>query len=160
MQEYVNEVIFMSLKRFWSEVTDTGVYYYNGDKRIFPEDFLSIMNELYDKNIDLVDEYHTMEELYDFRMIYNALLFNEWYKYREDIEVYKSKRHHDGRLCFDGNWFIVVAILPNGEQVTNHYKLDYWDYFKIPSFDKVKDEFDGHSSQDVIDRLSELILDE
>ena len=101
------------------------------------------------------DEYHTLQELYDFRLIYNAHLFNEWHKH-QTYEVYKSKRHSDGELCFDGEWFVVVAILPTG-QITNHYHIDYWDYFKIPSYDKVKDEFDGHTSTDVLQRLTDLL---
>ena len=95
-------------------------------------------------------------ELYDFRLIYNALLFNEWVN-RKDIEVYKSKKHYNGELCFDGEWFIVVAILPNGKQISNHYHINYWDYFKIKEYDKVKDEFDGHTPSDVLNRLKEVI---
>jgi hypothetical protein len=87
--------------------------------------------------------------------MYNCLLFNEWFK-NNTFEVYKSRRHYDGRLCFDGEWFVVVAILPTG-QITNHYHIDYWDYFRIPSYYKVKDEFDGHSSQDVLDRLKGVV---
>ena len=34
---------------------------------------------------------------------------------------------------------------------------DYWDYFKIPAYDTVKDEFDNHISDDVLDRLREVI---
>ena len=110
------------------------------------------IQELYEE-----DNYHTIQELYEFRLMYNALLFNEWSN-REDIEVYKSKRHDDGSIPFDDeNWFIVVAILPNGKQITNHYHIDYWDYFQIKEYPKVKDKFDGHTSEDVLDRLRELI---
>lgn len=97
----------------------------------------------------------TNQELYDFRLVLNALLFNEWAETGK-YEVYKSKRHHDGELCFDGEWFVVVAILPTG-QITNHYHIDYWDYFKIPSYDKVKDEFDGHTSSVVLLRYGVLL---
>ena len=34
------------------------------------------LNELNDENEQLKDEYHTMQELYKFRLMYNALLFN------------------------------------------------------------------------------------
>lgn len=109
-----------------------------------------------EENEQLEDKYHTMQELYEFRLMYNALLFNEWNN-REDIEVYKSKRHDDGSIPFDGDWFIVVAILPSGKQITNHYHIDYWDYFHIKEYPKVKDKFDGHTSEDVLIRLKELI---
>ena len=109
------------------------------------EDVVDRLNELNDTN----------QELYDFRLVLNALLFNEWAE-NGKYEVYKSKRHSDGELCFDGEWFVVVAILPSG-QVTNHYHLKYWDYFKIPSYEKVKDEFDGHTSTDVLIRYGLML---
>lgn len=108
---------------------------------------------------EIVDKMNEMDgliqELYDFRMIYNALLFNEWFK-NGKFTVYKSKKHHDGELCFDGEWFVVVAILPTG-QITNHYHVDYWDLFKIPSYEYVIHEFDGHTPEDVLDRMCDLI---
>lgn len=117
------------------------------------------------------DGYHTFDELYEFRKIYNAALFNQWAKQQtinpkwaiEDnqpvnlpkFDVHKSWRHHDGELCFGGGWFIVVAVLPTG-QISNHYKAKDWELFKIPSVEKAKFEFDGHTSQDVIERLKSL----
>lgn len=109
---------------------------------------------------DIVDKLNEManneQELYDFRMLYNALLFNEWYR-NGSMEVYKSRKHSDGELCFGGNWFVVVAILTNGEQITNHYHMDNWDLFKIPEVDQAIHEFDGHTSQDVLERLNNEI---
>ena len=137
-------------------------YYVRSNTIIDREDKLNNMerilspSEACERLNDLNDEYHTMQELYDFRLMYNALLFNEWTK-REDIEVYKSRRHYDNELCFDGDWFIVVAILPDGKQISNHYHIDYWDYFNIPSYPKMKDKFDGHTSQDVLNRLKEML---
>ena len=118
------------------------------------------------------DGYHTFEELYEFRKLYNAALFNEWashkgtytaYDEEGDREmqmsytspkyyVHKSWRHYDGELCFGGGWFVVVAVLPTG-QITNHYEAKDWDLFDIPAYDKALYEFDGHTSADVLDRL-------
>lgn len=103
------------------------------------------------------DGYHTFAELYEFRMLYNALAFNCLYNADFGVEVYKSKKHFDGEECFGGGWFIVVAILKNGKQISNHYRNEYWDLFKIPSYEKSKYEFDGHTSQDVIERLREFL---
>jgi hypothetical protein len=100
------------------------------------------------------DGYHTFNELYEFRKIYNAVLFNEWGRSNKH-DVHKSYRHYDGESCFGGGWFIVIAILPTG-QISNHYKIEDWDLFKIPEVEKAKYEFDGHSSNDVIDRLINL----
>ena len=99
------------------------------------------------------DGYHTFKELYEFRKAYNVALFNEWGKHViPTYEVHKSWKHNDGELCFGGGWFIVVAILPNG-QISNHYKAEDWDLFKIPEVEKAKYSFDGHTSVDVIERL-------
>jgi len=119
----------------------------------------------------LSDGYHSFEELYNFRKIYNAVLFNEWGKdigvpiiigsnpnvkpINTKYHVHKSWKHYDGELCFGGGWFIVVAILPTG-QISNHYKAEDWDLFQIPEVDKALYEFDGHSSQDVLERLKSL----
>lgn len=128
---------------------------------------LSCIEQLYDEvggyremfkpcNIENIsDGYHTFKELYEFRKVYNAALFNEWAA-NGKYEVYKSKRHYDGEECFGGGWFIVVAILPSG-QISNHYEMCDWDLFSIPEYDKSKYEFDGHSAQDVLDRLKYIL---
>lgn len=117
------------------------------------------------------DGYHTFDELYEFRKLYNAALFNVWGKekiqhphwwmegrpyYSYKYDVHKSWNHHDGKPCFGGGWFIVVAILPTG-QITNHYKAEDWDLFQIPEEPKARFEYDGHTSKDVMVRLEELL---
>ena len=119
---------------------------------------------------DVSDGYHTFGQLYDCRLAYNVALFNEWglehLMYKQGLigsnvpikpkyNVHKSFKHHDGELCFGGGWFIVVAVLPTG-QISNHYKLEDWDLFKIPETEKALVEFDGHTTDDVIDRLIAL----
>lgn len=100
------------------------------------------------------DGYHTFDELYEFRKVYNAALFNEWAKHGK-FNVHKSKRHHDGEECFGGGWFIVVAMLPEG-QISNHYEVKDWNLFDVPSHQKALYPFDGHTGRDVIDRLSAI----
>ena len=136
---------------------------------------------------EISDGYHTFYELYYFRALYNAALFNEWASYYNsgyeyDIEstnkkgefrilsepkfieskpkydVHKSWKHHDGELCFGGGWFIVVAMLPNG-QISNHYPSHLWNLFNIPETETAKYEFDGHTSKDVVFRLEYLCYD-
>lgn len=101
------------------------------------------------------DEYHSFRELYDFRKMYNAALFNEW-AIQNKFGVHKSKKHFDGEDCFGGGWFIVVANLPTG-QISNHYKNEDWHLFQVPSFETAKWEFDGHTPQDVLERLQHLV---
>jgi hypothetical protein len=100
------------------------------------------------------DGYHSFEELYKFRLLYNAALFNEWGATGK-YDVHKSWRHNDDELCFGGGWFIVVAMLPDG-QISNHYPAGDWDLFKVPEVEKAY-PFDGHTGKDVIKRLFKLI---
>lgn len=103
---------------------------------------------------DLSDGFHSFKSLYNFRMLYNAAMFNLLAN-RADIPVVKSLRHHDGELCFNGGWFIVHAKLPTGD-ITNHYKTKYWDLFKIPIVNKAP-KWDGHTSEDVEKRLEDWL---
>lgn len=52
------------------------------------------------------DGFHSFDELYHYRMLYNAAFFNSL---EGKYEVHKSYRHADGELCFGGGWFIVMA---------------------------------------------------
>lgn len=99
---------------------------------------------------ELTDGYHTMRELYNYRAAYNALLFNEWAA-NGKYNVVKSMRHADGELCFNGDYFIVYAETPHG-QITNHYRLLWWDVFNVPEVDQAP-EYDGHSPQVALKRM-------
>lgn len=101
----------------------------------------------------VTDGYHTFQELYEFRKVYNAALFNFWSAYNY-FPVVKSYKHHDGELCFGGGWFIVTATLPTG-QISNHYKNEDWDLFRCKEVEKAP-EWDGHTSADVLKRLQDL----
>ncbi|MBF6416928.1 WDGH domain-containing protein [Nocardia cyriacigeorgica] len=100
------------------------------------------------------DGYHTFAELYHYRMLYNAALFNEWAAANR-YAVHKSIRHADGELCFGGGWFVVYAQLPTG-QISNHYEMTQWDRFRIPERDRA-DEWDGHTPQQVAERLAAFL---
>lgn len=106
------------------------------------------------------DGFHTFDELYRYRMLYNAALFNHMATHDpfgpDHMDVHKSYMHSDGELCFGGGWFIVMATLPTG-QISNHYKVDYWELFQIP--EKVKaNEYDGHTPFVAANRLEEFLL--
>jgi len=106
------------------------------------------MTEDIDKG-EISDGYHTFNELYDFRKMYNAALVNTGV-----YESCKSIKHSDGLLCFGGGWFIVMMDLPTG-QISNHYEMKDWDLFKCKEVD-LPPVFDGHTNQDVLDRLKGL----
>lgn len=118
------------------------------------DDILKRIDSLQQEQTDMgevSDGYHTFNELYYYRMLYNAAFFNllpkEW--------VYKSKRHHTGEECFGGGWFIVMANLPTG-QISNHYELKDWDLFQIPE-KEFADEWDGHTPQEAAERLHKYL---
>ena len=121
------------------------------------------INKIIQDNIDendienISDGYHTFKELYELRKLYNDAFFNELSKYNV-CKVHKSKRHSDGELCFGGGWFIVMAELPTG-QISNHYELSDWHLFKCEE-QEFADEWDGHTPEDVIERIKAYILNE
>lgn len=130
---------------------------YKGGRLIGYEDALNKLDSLQQEQTDMgevSDGYHTFNELYYYRMLYNAAFFNllpkEW--------VHKSKRHHTGEECFGGGWFIVMANLPTG-QVSNHYELKDWDLFQVPE-KEFADEWDGHTPQEAAERLHKYLQQE
>lgn len=98
------------------------------------------------------DEHHTMAELYDYRMVYNAFTAMYFADYGKAI---KSWKHFDGELCFGGGWFIVCVSTPKG-WVTNHYKEEYWDLFDIPE-EETGPEWDGHTPEIALWRLRQML---
>lgn len=94
---------------------------------------------------DFMDEYHSFNDLYTQRMYLTALAFNS----NPNI-AWKSKEHSDGSMFED--YFIVGINTPEG-QYTYHYKLEYWDLFKVKELNKAP-EWDGHTSADVTRLMS------
>ena len=130
--------------------------WYRGKYTAYSE-CLSFIDVLQQEQLDMgevSDGYHTFNELYYYRMLYNAAFFNllpkEW--------VHKSKMHHTGEECFGGGWFIVMANLPTG-QVSNHYELKDWDLFKVPE-KEFADEWDGHTPQEAAERIHKYLQQE
>lgn len=110
---------------------------------------------------DTSDGYHTFKELYQFRKLYNAGFFNGLPKW---CDVHKSKKHSDGKDCFGGGWFIVVAYLPTDgalgmKQISNHYELKDWGLFQCEERGRA-DAWDGHTSQDVMTRPEQYLKDQ
>ena len=116
-------------------------------------DIFAATYEVPTNNETAADEHHSVQELYDYRMAYNSLLFNQWARDGK-YEVHKSWRHGDGEKCFGGGWFIVSATTPYG-QVTNHYSSEHWHRFHVPIRERAA-EWDGHTPQQALDRLIRL----
>lgn len=117
------------------------------------------IKELYDLWLidgnEISDTIHTFGELYDYRMIYNALFINEIAE-NGKYEVYKTKKHNDGKECFGGGWFLVSVHLPTGV-VDNHYENKYWDLFHCPEVEKEPYPYDGHTPADAADNAKKFL---
>lgn len=103
------------------------------------------------------DGYHTFNELYEFRLLYNAALFNEWAK-QKLYDVHKSWHHADAPndSIFGKGWFVVYAELPTG-QISNHYAPEHWILFNVPET-PTGATWDGHSAEDVAKRLRSFLV--
>lgn len=108
------------------------------------------------KKGDISDGYHTFNELYEFKMLYNAAFVNEYIKTHPHAAE-KATRHSDGKECFGGGWFVVNVMLPTG-LISNHYKLNFENEFLFNCEDKfiAKFKYDGHTNQDVVERLKKF----
>lgn len=128
----------------------------------FGEDKKTIVAEGNDF-MQVSDGYHTMDELYHHRIIlYIALcrsLMGTMY-HTEDSDtpilrkIWRSKLHSDGS-SFDG-WFVLGIGKEKGEQITYHLPLSEWGQTEFAETLEKAPEFDGHTSDDVLLRLTNL----
>lgn len=95
------------------------------------------------------DAWHSMDELYDYRMAYHAHAVKLWQD--NSFKVVKSWQHHDGEDLRTKDLFIVSVQLPTG-QVSNHYKAKYWDMFDCPVVERAP-AWDGHTPGVALNRL-------
>lgn len=110
------------------------------------------------ENECVCDGYHTFNELYEHRFaLWQALLSafdkigEEWG--REGIEIWKSKLHSDG-THIEG-WFVSGLGKDKGSQITYHLPISLWDDCYGIELEKAPD-FDGHTSDDVLNRLKQI----
>ena len=110
------------------------------------------------KDVDsgkISDGYHTFDELYEHRYFLFIQLAR---KVKEDNtrHVWRSIKHSDGTFYKD--WFIMGINKEAGEQISYHLPIRLWnDTMFAETLDKAP-EFDGHTSNDVIDRLKSIKL--
>ena len=98
------------------------------------------------------DGYHTFGELYEHRI----KLFMLVVKMSPLYKAWRAKRSQEGDL-WEG-WFILGLNPKEGEQITYYLPIKYWETFSnIPTFDK-NPYYDGHNSNDILDRLSALLM--
>src|SRR5437764_226841 len=125
---------------------------------------------------EISDGYHTFNELYDHRItLYIALCkklnaedelnksmraFKEGFAFDQNgwiRNVWRSKRHSDGELCFGtGTQYVLGIGKEPGKQITYHVPIERWDESNFAETLEVAPEWDGHSSADVLARLKAL----
>lgn len=105
------------------------------------------------EDLQVSDGYHTFDELYDHRItLYIALCAAQ--RLFTDKEVWRSKRHSDGELCFGtGTQFVLGINSKAGEQITYHIPIGRWDETNFAITLEKGHEWDGHSSADILDRI-------
>jgi hypothetical protein len=92
------------------------------------------------------DGFHTFDELYAHRQILFVKLMN----FHPDKSL-KSRKHEDGSM-YEGDWFVAGMSLPTGD-ITYHLEGKCWDMVKVQELDFAP-AWDGHKSEDVLNRLS------
>lgn len=103
---------------------------------------------------NISDGYHAFNELYRYRVPYNAAFLNELAK-KGDMKIRKSHKRYDGEERLGGGWFIVMAELPTG-QIPNHYENRYWGLFNIPEPETAWKR-DGHTPNEAADRIESYL---
>jgi len=105
------------------------------------------------------DGYHTFDELYDHRIS----LFITLCRFLEQEEsqspesphrVWRAKVHSDGSRYED--WFLLGIGEKEGRQITYHIPMNRWQEADFAITLDRAPFFDGHTSQDVLERLKKL----
>jgi hypothetical protein len=98
------------------------------------------------------DGFHTFAELYEHR----CLLYLAFLKLLQSPHSFRAKKHQDG-YSFEG-WFLVGTVLPGEGQISYHLPDSMWDLADFLETIKLAPEWDGHTSQCVVDRLRNILV--
>ncbi|HTB30807.1 MAG TPA: hypothetical protein VK808_02205 [Bacteroidia bacterium] len=108
---------------------------------------------------EISDGYHTFHQLYEHRIVnyltLAKLLATNPAFIESKYRVWKSQLHSDGS-SFEG-WFALGICEGEGDQITYHLPMSYWDKCWFAEALDMAPKWDGHSSQDVLDRLLAII---
>lgn len=106
------------------------------------------------ENLKVSDGFHTIEELYEHRIVLFIALCRELKRSGVD-KAWVSTKHNDGS-SFDG-WFIMGLYKVEGMQISYHLPSRFWS--ECCEIAEVLDKapvWDGHTSNDVLKRISEI----
>ncbi len=104
------------------------------------------------------DGYHRFDELYDHRIgNYIALCKRIALRTKNMTNpVWRTWNHSDGKPAFGGGWFVLGIFDKAGDQITYHLPENMWEICQFARAIPQAPEFDGHTSADVLERLSAL----
>ena len=111
---------------------------------------------------DLVsDGYHTFSELYEHRVVLYIALCKLLASITDNCseslpweDIWRSKAHSDGSVWDD--WFLLGISKCRDQQITYHLPLRFWEECNFAETLDKAPEFDGHTSEDVLDRLKTI----
>lgn len=106
------------------------------------------------------DGYHTFDELYEHRVTLYITLCKILSKIMDNTSeglpwcyVWRSKKHSDGSEW--PGWFI-LGIDKFSSQITYHLPLGKWNETNFADTLNEAPEYDGHTSEDVLERLKNI----
>ena len=116
---------------------------------------------------DVSDGYHSIQDLYDHRItlfialcrcMESGISQNQQAIMGREAEhpmrPWRSKLHSDGSVM--QGWFIMGIGKEKGEQISYHLPLSRWDETGFAETLEKAPEWDGHTSDDVLERLKGL----
>ena len=108
------------------------------------------------RNIDtnvISDTHHNFGELYEHRIIlYLTMLKHMQMSHEQVYNIVWSDTHHDG-VKWDGWLLVTCTNASNGEQISYHIEEKYKPLLNSFKFVTRSPLWDGHTSEDVLDRL-------
>lgn len=106
------------------------------------------------EDMDASDGYHTFTELYEHRHTVFIALCRVLVESANHNGVWRSKLHSDGS-AYEG-WFILGIAKKLGEQITYHLPISKWESTDFAETLEKAPEYDGHTPEDVLNRLKKL----
>lgn len=106
-------------------------------------------------NKEISDGYHTFDELYKQRN--NLWIALCRIAHNKGLPVWRTIIHSDGTFSSRG-WFVLVIDKERGEQMSYHMPMDMWTETDFAETLNRGYEYDGHTAEDVLNRISKLWL--
>lgn len=112
------------------------------------------------EKMQVSDGYHSMDDLYGHRIaLFIALcrvLASIATEKMSPNPIWRSQKHSDGTM-FAG-WFVMGAGKEQKEQITYHLPMSEWGKTEFATTLEAAPMWDGHTSEDVLDRIYRLSL--